>query len=205
MNELDSAADRFAVGYLPGEDLPMVAAEALARGHDTPALVELACLHRTDTRDAPALFRTALAELGLIADTEATWSAREVDVRLRQVKKDAAALLTGEGVYAERVSRIASELYYLAVTPEAGSPDLADLATDFDSFCWGLEDHYWDPDALRDSIHEGCRTLLAGPPWIRSKDVPVAAAPPNPPKDVPVALPPPIPSRWWQKLFRSST
>ncbi|MGW6725960.1 hypothetical protein ACWF9G_08645 [Nocardia sp. NPDC055029] len=189
MNELDSAADRFAVGGLAGEDLSMVAAEALARGHDTPALVELACLHRTDTRDAPALFRTALAELGLIADTEATWSAREVDVRLRRVKKDAAALLAGEGDYAEQVSRIASELYHLAVTPEAGSPELADLATDFDVFCWGLDDNYWDPDVLRDSIHEGCRTLLAGPPWTQSKDIPVA-------------LPPPTPSRWWQKLFR---
>ncbi|MFE6925321.1 hypothetical protein ACFVAV_30185 [Nocardia sp. NPDC057663] len=202
MNELDSAADRFAVGDLAGEDLPMVAAEALARGHDTPALVELACLHRTDTRDAPALFRAALAELGLVADTEATWSAREVDVRLRRVKKDAAGLLAGEGVYVEQVSRIASELYHLAVTPEAGS---ADLATDFDGFYWGLEDNYWDPDVLRDSIHEGCRTLLAGPPWIQSKDVPVAPPPPTPPKDVPVALPPPTPSRWWQKLFRSST
>ncbi|WP_278262588.1 hypothetical protein [Nocardia sp. AG03] len=38
MDELRRAADLFAVGELHDERLSLVAAEALARGHDTPAL-----------------------------------------------------------------------------------------------------------------------------------------------------------------------
>ncbi|WP_280346377.1 hypothetical protein [Nocardia neocaledoniensis] len=93
VNELDRAADRFAVGELPETDLSMVAAEALARGLESPALVELACLHRTDTRDATALYRTAMAELGFVDDTDAAWAARESDVRRRRVGMPAAMLL----------------------------------------------------------------------------------------------------------------
>lgn len=85
VNELDRAADLFAVGELPETELSMVAAEALARGLDSPALVELACRHRTDTRDAAALFRTAMAELGLVADLDAAWTARESSVRRLRV------------------------------------------------------------------------------------------------------------------------
>lgn len=93
MSELDRIADRFAVREHFPEDLPMVAAEALVNGHDSPALVELACLHRTDTRDAPALFRTAIAELGLVENSDAAWSAREVEVRRRRVGWAATSLL----------------------------------------------------------------------------------------------------------------
>ncbi|MGS2809895.1 hypothetical protein [Nocardia sp. MW-W600-9] len=171
MNELDSAADRFAVGELFPEDLSMAAAEALAHGHDTPALVELACLHRTDTSQAPALFRTAVAELGLVEDTEAAWSAREVDVRWRRVEKSASALLAGEGTFVEHLSRIASDLDYLSVTPEAGSPDLADLAADFDGFCWHLDDDTIDQDLLRDDLYASCRTLSTGRPGCAAEDV----------------------------------
>ncbi|MEU5405649.1 hypothetical protein [Nocardia asteroides] len=96
MSDLDRIADRFAVGELFPEDLPMAAAEALAHGHDSPALVELACLHRTDTRDAPTLFRIAIAELGLVENSEAAWSAREVDVRRRRVGWAATSLLTDD-------------------------------------------------------------------------------------------------------------
>ncbi|MEV6219757.1 hypothetical protein [Nocardia sp. NPDC051833] len=186
MNDLDSTADRFAVGELYPEDLPMAAAEALAQGYDTPALVELACLHRTETGEAPALFRTALAELGLVADTEAAWSARDVDVRMRRAEKAANALLAGEGILVEHLSRIASDLDYLSVTPEAGSPELADLAADFDGFRWHLDDDTIDQALLRDDIHARCRTLSAGQPWVR----PVAATPT------------PTKPRWWRVWLR---
>ncbi len=50
------------LGTLPA-DLPMVAAQALARGLDSPALREVAGLGRADP--AEELFTEALAELGL--------------------------------------------------------------------------------------------------------------------------------------------
>ncbi|MGW5438688.1 hypothetical protein [Nocardia asteroides] len=189
MSELDRIADRFAVGELFPEDLPMAAAEALAHGHDSPALVELACLHRTDTRDAPSLFRTAIAELGLVENSEAAWSAREIDVRRRRVGWAATSLLTDDGIVAEHLSRIASDLDHLALTSEVGSPELADLAADFDGLCWHLDDDSVDQASLRHDTHTKCRMLLAGPPWNRP-----AAATPAPTR-----------RRWWQALRRSSS
>ncbi|MGW4699072.1 hypothetical protein [Streptomyces sp. NPDC004285] len=48
------------------EDLPMTAAQALARGMDTPALCELAGLpRRADPRDIRDTFELALEELGI--------------------------------------------------------------------------------------------------------------------------------------------
>ncbi|MFD8210689.1 hypothetical protein ACFV2S_30345 [Streptomyces sp. NPDC059695] len=49
------------------EDLPMTAAQALARGIDTPALCELAGLPRhADPRDIRDTFELALEELGIV-------------------------------------------------------------------------------------------------------------------------------------------
>jgi hypothetical protein len=51
MNDLAHAADRFVLGELNGEDLSMAAAEALARGLDSPALVRSpVCTGRTAVR-----------------------------------------------------------------------------------------------------------------------------------------------------------
>lgn len=78
MDRLRRAAMQLALGEQPIEDLPMIAAEALADGLDSPALVELAGLSR---RDPPAdirdLFVEAMAELGLpLPGVEDAWRER---------------------------------------------------------------------------------------------------------------------------------
>lgn len=106
MDDLARAADLFVLGELDGEGLSMVAAEALARGLESPALVELACLHRTDCAGAPELFRTAMAELNVVTD----WRVREVDVLSEYLE-------------------------------------------------------FVDPTTIREQIRQGCRNLLADPPY----------------------------------------
>jgi hypothetical protein len=49
----------------PTEDLPDLAADALAHGLDSPALRQLAGTSRSDVRDARDLFLHAVEELGL--------------------------------------------------------------------------------------------------------------------------------------------
>lgn len=77
------AAARQQVGQLPPEDLPMLAAEWLAAGLDTPTLRELAGLHRDD-RSAAGLWPDVLAELEValpVPDPRrvlAPWAARRV-------------------------------------------------------------------------------------------------------------------------------
>ncbi|MFJ7075494.1 hypothetical protein [Streptomyces sp. NPDC098781] len=81
MDRLRRAAMKLALGEQPPEDLPMIAALALADGLESPALVELAGLSR---RDPPAdirdLFTEALAELGLpMPRVEEAWIDRMLD------------------------------------------------------------------------------------------------------------------------------
>ncbi|WP_156910335.1 hypothetical protein [Nocardia mangyaensis] len=162
MDDLDTAADLFALGERGREDLPMVAAEALARGLDSPALIELACLHRTDTRDAPDLFRTALAELGLDGPS---WPQREADIMLRRASQHAERLLSGDGDPLEHLSRISTHLFTLVRTPTSQRADLDTLAADFE-YLWGCAyDGYRDLEDVLDDARRGCRHLLAGPPY----------------------------------------
>ncbi|MEU8543930.1 hypothetical protein AB0C52_28725 [Streptomyces sp. NPDC048717] len=63
---LGEAACRHQAEGIPAEDLPMIAAEALAAGADTPALRELAGLpRRADPRDIRDVFEQALREAGI--------------------------------------------------------------------------------------------------------------------------------------------
>jgi hypothetical protein len=63
---LRDAVWRHAAGSLFPEELPMVAAEALAQGADSPALRELAGLgKRSDTLEILDLYQAALEELGI--------------------------------------------------------------------------------------------------------------------------------------------
>ncbi|MFC9328045.1 hypothetical protein [Kitasatospora sp. NPDC057015] len=63
---LGEAACRYLANEIGPEDLPMIAAEALAAGLDTPTLCELAGLPRTaDPHDVREAFRQALAESGI--------------------------------------------------------------------------------------------------------------------------------------------
>src|SRR4051812_36563628 len=71
---------RLTVGLTRSEDLPSVATDALLRGHDSPALRELAGQSARDVRDNRDLFVAAIDELGLRVPPErdALWNlARE--------------------------------------------------------------------------------------------------------------------------------
>ncbi|NNH73579.1 hypothetical protein HLB23_27625 [Nocardia uniformis] len=165
MEELRDAADRFALGELYSEDLPMIASQALARGLDSPALVELACLHRSDCRDAAELFLTALRELDLIDAIESNWSAREADVLLRRARDHARRLLDGGGNLLAAAGHIAALLHQIGHTLEPFDPGLAELASDFEILTVYGDDGYGDPESIEADIRHACRNLLAGPPF----------------------------------------
>lgn len=66
MDELRAAAWEYAAGRVFPEDLPMIAAHALAAGVDSPALRELAGLRRlSDPNTIRELHAAALRELGI--------------------------------------------------------------------------------------------------------------------------------------------
>lgn len=69
------AALRLALGQQPSEELPRLAAEALARGVDSPSLREAASTPDHEVRDARDRFLAALDELGIEVPTfgKATW------------------------------------------------------------------------------------------------------------------------------------
>jgi hypothetical protein len=64
MRQLSWEADEYVLGRVDSSQLPMIAAQALARGIDSPALCELAGLGRAEVREAGDLFAIAMAELG---------------------------------------------------------------------------------------------------------------------------------------------
>ncbi|MFB7878286.1 hypothetical protein ACFC06_23825 [Nocardia sp. NPDC056064] len=164
MDELRRAADLFAVGELPAERLSYAAAEALARGHDTPALLDLACLHVTDSGPAPGLFRAAMAELGIVAD-ENGWVTREAEVRLRRAKEHATALLSGADIAGPHLGGLIHQLSVLASFPEASIGDPGVLWNHLEALSDYLAADIGDFEALRATILRGCRSLLAGPPY----------------------------------------
>lgn len=66
MDELRAAAWEYAAGRVFPEDLPMIAAQALAGGTDSPALRELAGLRRlSDPNAIRELYAAAMCELGI--------------------------------------------------------------------------------------------------------------------------------------------
>ncbi|MFD8571180.1 hypothetical protein [Streptomyces sp. NPDC057694] len=89
MDRLSRAAMKLALGEQPSEDLPMIAALALADGLESPALIDLAGLSRRDpAADIRDLFAQALAELGRpLPGAEEAWRERMLDT--------ARALLSG--------------------------------------------------------------------------------------------------------------
>ncbi|MFI7284714.1 hypothetical protein ACIBOV_31105 [Micromonospora chersina] len=65
MIDMRDVGVRVLVGDLASEELPMVAAQALAEGLDSPSLRELAGLSRGDYREARELLDQVVHELGL--------------------------------------------------------------------------------------------------------------------------------------------
>ncbi|WDZ87745.1 hypothetical protein [Micromonospora cathayae] len=76
MIDIRDAGVRVRAGELASEELPMIAAEALAEGLDTPSLRELAGLSAGEYREARELLDRVVAELGLPAlpdEDQAVW------------------------------------------------------------------------------------------------------------------------------------
>lgn len=85
MDPLELAALRLAIDEQPSEDLPGLAADALARGLDSPALRDAAGASPQDVREARDHFVAALDELGFVVPNadEAVW--RLVEYRAKQI------------------------------------------------------------------------------------------------------------------------
>ncbi|MGO4617695.1 hypothetical protein AB4305_27750 [Nocardia sp. 2YAB30] len=143
----------------------MAAAVALARGVDSPALRELAGIHRSDCRDAPHVFLTALVELGLADVSEVDWSSRQARVLLGRARQHATRLLTGIGEPGEVSEDIASLLHRLAHAPEPLDAALHDLATDFEVLNVDWEEGYDDRAVVIDRLRQAAQYLLDGPPY----------------------------------------
>ncbi|WP_432486222.1 hypothetical protein [Kineococcus esterisolvens] len=75
VEELRQARARAVLDLLPVEQMPTWAAHALAYGHDSPALRELAGLDGADPRQVHDAFSTALDELGVpvLSEKQAHW------------------------------------------------------------------------------------------------------------------------------------
>lgn len=154
MDALVRAADDLALGRLPPEELPTVAAAALARGVDSPSLRALAGLGRRDVREARDLLGAAMTELGHPPGT----TKRALLGQLRRAVDD---LLDGGTPEPEAASAIAAILARLA-------GPWRDLRDRFD-----LLRAHWDgaPElradtraAIRDAARDLRKRLDADPP-----------------------------------------
>lgn len=106
------------MGEPVGDDLPMAAAHALARGVDSPSLRELAGLPKGQPRESVDLFRQAMDELGSPVPDEG-------DARLHLMRQAAADIVAGEG----DAEDLAYEIYCQAV--ESQLPELRPVADRF--------------------------------------------------------------------------
>jgi hypothetical protein len=142
---LRAAADDYVLQRVGAEDLPMIAADALARGVDSPALRELAGLSRTDTRESADLLAHAMGELG--------HPLRERRVVLWDRARQAAAALINGALGAEVA---AGEIAWLLCEAEHLDEHGArcDLATRFEL----LSVNWTDMPERRDEVE---RSILA--------------------------------------------
>ena len=129
MEPLRVALAAVVAGEQATEDLPDVAADALVRGLDTPALRALAGTTRRDVREARDLFLQAIDELGWPTPSEDEalntlahhWSAEMVEGRLRPY--DAASLIWWTS--ANRLGKPEHLLEFVALASEwQDHPDL---------------------------------------------------------------------------------
>ncbi|MER7623309.1 hypothetical protein [Streptomyces sp. NPDC126503] len=119
LDALGEAACRHRAEGLRPEELPMLAAHALAADADTPALCELAGLSpRTDPRDLRELFERALSEAGVAPPDRR--------VARRHALRRAAAQLLADGItpdglasedWMETQGETAAERAFLALLP----------------------------------------------------------------------------------------
>ncbi|MEV6278982.1 hypothetical protein [Nocardia sp. NPDC051832] len=163
MDELRDAADAFGRGEVARADLPMIAAHALVRGVDSPALCELAGVHRDDGAEAGELFRAALVELGVLAAGEVDWPGSSTKVLVRRVRYYAEKLVGGEGCPASHSGPIAAYLYELIRFGEPWESALNDLFYDFEFANVDWDEYPEDRERLSIRMREAAVKLLEGP------------------------------------------
>jgi len=145
--DIEVAQALYTVRRLPGEELPNIAVELLARGFDTPLVRQIAGLHRPTLRDAGALFERVLAELG-----RAEMSREEV---ARVIARDLAQrVLAGQLAPREAAERGSS------FCPDTGYPDV------LMRFLAQADDYECCPDqsvSIDGEVVAYAKEILAGP------------------------------------------
>jgi len=152
---LEEAAWRLAIGEQATEDLPQIAADALAKGIDSPSLRELAGLPSSEVRDAADLFRSALSELGSVfPDTQ--------DALWKLVRRTAQRIVDGEVLPYEGALWMWREAWP-RVDPEGDLRIFVGLASE-------IQDHPEVRAEIEPGIVRAARELLARPAprqWIK--------------------------------------
>ena len=143
---VELAQARYSIGRLPGEDLPELASELLAKGIDTSAVRELAGLRRPTARDAGPVFERVLADLGR--------PTMPVAVAAQVIARDLARRAVSGEVSPREAAQRGSSLSTQADYPDVLTRFLA-LADDYE--CFPEQHEAIDAQVLR-YAHE----LLAG-------------------------------------------
>ncbi|GAA2382631.1 hypothetical protein GCM10010420_00720 [Streptomyces glaucosporus] len=146
MERLYEAAVRLALGEQPAEELPMVAAGALARGVDGPALRALAGLSRHDP--SVELFREAMDELGAPVPAPR-------EARLWRMRRTAEAAVAGR-----RGPRPASDEIYWSACRLDRSPFAVEVTDRFLGLCLAWDEHPAERPAVEEAMREAFRDLL---------------------------------------------
>ena len=154
--DLSVAATLSDLGWLRSDDLPYVAADALVRGQDSPALRELAGISRSDaTEVGRELLNRALAELEIKPASNCT-------ARLAVVRQIAAAILDGSVTVRGGTRRI-----YFALgdwsDDECASIKARWLEFDdqFDRLMYDIPAHRPDLEHLQQSVRDAAVALIA--------------------------------------------
>jgi hypothetical protein len=151
MKQLLWEADEYVLGRVDSSQLPMIAAHALTRGIDGPALCELAGLGRADVREAGDLFATAMAEFGQpLRDPEVvSWD---------RAAQTAQALLEGTREVGDAIGEIAWLLCKAQHRLLDGRHN--ELATDFELLLIDWDECHVTRHGTAVAAMQACRRLL---------------------------------------------
>ncbi|WP_203912063.1 hypothetical protein [Rhizocola hellebori] len=146
LTQLSWEADEYVLGRIDSSRLPMIAAQALARGTDSPALRELAGLGRAEVREARDLFVIAMAELGQ--------PLREPEVVLwHRASQAAQGLLDGIRDAGDAIGEIA----WLLCNADGQH---GELATDFEMLLIDWDESPAGRAGIAKDSEQACRRLL---------------------------------------------
>ncbi|MEV0597096.1 hypothetical protein [Nonomuraea cavernae] len=149
MERLEEAAVRLVLEDMLSDELPMLAAEALARGVDSSALRELAGLFSHEVREARDLFYLAMEELGSpVPDVE--------EARRRMMAMAARWALQGE----MSLDTAAHEIYWQSCYVSESWPPTTEIMMRFLSLQSAWEDRPAKRAQIEDEIRAAMLQLL---------------------------------------------